>query len=79
MVETYTARCGRTDSHHAHLYVRTDGPLIGRTAPCVGNDSPRIVGIPAPERTQNVSRETMPEWVRRAQSGRMVAKDMTRA
>ena len=48
------------------------------TTACVGNDSPRIVGTPVMV-DDSVSRETfVPEWVRRAQAGRLVAKDMTR-
>ena len=42
-------------------------------APAVASDRP------SPRETaSNVSRETMPEWVRRAQGRRLVAKDMTR-
>lgn len=67
MDATYTARCGRDDRHHAHAFVRTDGPLSGRMAPCVGNDSPRIIGQPAPS-----------GWVARAQAGTLPSKDMTR-
>jgi hypothetical protein len=36
----------------------------------VGNDAERIIGQPV--------RDDRPEWVRRAQSGTLVAKDMTR-
>lgn len=63
-MQSYTARCGRTDTHHAHLFVNERGSM----APCVGNDQPRITEHPAE-----------PEWLRRQREGRLPAKDYTRA